>query len=245
MMILYGDDAFTIRYLTLIPFALLPLLKTFMMSRCPNRWTCSLENPTRVPLKGRNSDVSMFMPLKASQYNISAKLPRSLTPSWHSIWIYTFMTIRSFSCVSTPYESYLEKLMMTSIRSLSDNKFCDTCIIDQAYLFLDELISPPPPKIIELALSVCRAIWVSRIFLVFFPLLAGRFSEFDSLLEGLLFLTYPSASFTYDIIVLFGSWSRFLSLTDDNIKYCGLSNDDRYTMLPHIFLAKHWPSMDE
>lgn len=75
MMMLYGDDTFTIRHLTLIPLALLPLPKTIMMYRYPNTWTRSLEKLTRVPLKGSNSDVSMLMPLKASQYSMSFELP--------------------------------------------------------------------------------------------------------------------------------------------------------------------------
>lgn len=51
MMMLYGEDAFTIRYLTLIPFAMSPLLKTVMIGNCPNTWTCSPKETNQCTFK--------------------------------------------------------------------------------------------------------------------------------------------------------------------------------------------------
>lgn len=108
------------------------------------------------------------------------------------------MTIESFSCASTPFESFLEKPITTGLPSFSDNEFYDTCITDRAFLFLAELVSPPPSKPPEMILSVCRVIWVTHTSSVFVPFLVEIFYEFGSTLEWLLFLVDPSSSFRYD-----------------------------------------------
>lgn len=167
---LYDDDAFFTRYLTLIPLALSPLSKAFMIGKLPSTWTYSPEKPTRMPLKGIISDVSMFMPLKASQYNMSVELPKSInTRLTLQTWIYNFMTIGLFSCASTPSESCLKKLPATCLSSFPENIFCETCITDITYLFLAEPVSPPPAKPIKMVLSVRRATWVSRTSSILFP----------------------------------------------------------------------------
>lgn len=63
---LYSKDEFTIKYLSVMPMALLPLPKRVMKGMCLTSWTYFLEKSTRVPLKGSSSYVSMIMPLKES-----------------------------------------------------------------------------------------------------------------------------------------------------------------------------------
>lgn len=102
----------------------------------------------------------------------------------------------SFLCVSIPTESRLENPMIVVFSYLSDDGLCDTCITGRAYLFLVDLVSPPPAKPFDMVLSVCRTIRVSRISSAFFPFLVDVFFESGCLLDGLLFLAAPYASFT-------------------------------------------------
>lgn len=180
--------------------ALRPLPKVIGICKCPKTWTYSPEKPTRIPLKGGISDVFVFIPLNMSQYSTSTEFPGSINTSLAlQSWTCTFMTIGSLSCASTPSESCLENLTTTGFSSFFENGFHDMCITDLEYLFLAELVSPPPAKPYVMVLSVWWAIRVSCTSSMFFPFLVERFSEFDSLWEGVIFPATPSTSFTYDI----------------------------------------------
>lgn len=126
---LYGDVALTIRHLTWILFAWSLMSKVVVMGRCPSTCTCSPENPAKVPLNGSNLVVSKFIPLNASQYKTSVKLPGSIkTHFMLQPQICTLITVGLFLLARTPSESFMDKLITTESSFPSKGDFYLMCI---------------------------------------------------------------------------------------------------------------------
>lgn len=105
-----------------------------------------------------------------------------------SSWFCTFMTIFSFSCASTPFESRLEKLIATYLSSFPENSFCETCIIDRVYLFLAKLVG----------VNCVECYHGFTYLLGTFSLLGGEFLRVWLSPRRLIFLDDPLTYFMYD-----------------------------------------------
>lgn len=124
------------------------------------------------------------------------------------VYFYDHLVI---TCSIIPSESHLKKLIATSLSSFFENNFCETCIIDWAYLFLTELVSPPITKPPEMVLSVWRGTPVSNTSSVIFPFLVDdspSSSLFENDISFLLILLHLSRMIETNLLGL-GSWFIF------------------------------------